>query len=555
MISVGDSIVWGQALPENQKMYTLTQQWLSNKLNRPVHNRVYAHSGATVRQPNPTGDVVKWPGEVPAGYPWISTQIECAAAESQLSAPIDFVLLDGCINDITATTIVGEEHSREFLSAKIREYCHDAFLNLLKDTLDRFPSAYVVVLGYFQIVSSRQSDVLQAVISYLGGHPIDPRSPAQFAEQTAMWERHSTEELKRAVNDVNYNVSRNGRHYRRAIFVSPNFTDENAYGGGDPLLATRTDPDPFEGQRDGWCSFHNHRPLINALTAYSCRHPNLFHPNRRGAERYADAIKKGLTELLNQSPVVKTVPPILQVCTDQKIQFTASDVLSNESLTGMVLLNEVPFSDLNQEKVHTFHLNRTIRINQPPSLESPLVEIRALRANAVEELAQYQPTKIAVPLNLLPLFVAYETDKPLFREPKTDEIQEQVEDEAITVVIRAAEDAAFSRSVPAEVYIGARLKGGTNISLLTTRREIFSKPMPRIQPRPKPLRRKCPTGMPRYKQIDEGGPIDCYFPEETVETDPVIREEFIRTAFARWSVVPFDCFPAKELAGIPSPAR
>ncbi|MGE5190693.1 MAG: hypothetical protein ACM3NF_11625, partial [Gemmatimonadota bacterium] len=50
MIVLGDSILWGQGLPEEQKSSSLVQRWLAQRIARPVRKRVYAHSGATVEQ-------------------------------------------------------------------------------------------------------------------------------------------------------------------------------------------------------------------------------------------------------------------------------------------------------------------------------------------------------------------------------------------------------------------------------------------------------------------------------------------------------------------------
>src|SRR5882762_9891680 len=48
MLVIGDSIMWGQGLRDEEKFSTRVQCWLEEKTNRPVKVQVEAHSGAVI---------------------------------------------------------------------------------------------------------------------------------------------------------------------------------------------------------------------------------------------------------------------------------------------------------------------------------------------------------------------------------------------------------------------------------------------------------------------------------------------------------------------------
>src|SRR5262249_22159955 len=109
MVVLGDSIMWGQGLPQDQKFSTLVQNWLAKWVApRPVQRFVFAHSGARIAPTgNDTGpDLSNGPaafvGEVPDPSPSILSQIELALNRlPQLGvaqpSDVDLVLVDGGI--------------------------------------------------------------------------------------------------------------------------------------------------------------------------------------------------------------------------------------------------------------------------------------------------------------------------------------------------------------------------------------------------------------------------------------------------------------------------
>lgn len=55
MAVLGDSVTWGSGLAEDDKFWKLVQGWIEQRLARPVHPQVVAHSLAVVA-PDPAKD-------------------------------------------------------------------------------------------------------------------------------------------------------------------------------------------------------------------------------------------------------------------------------------------------------------------------------------------------------------------------------------------------------------------------------------------------------------------------------------------------------------------
>lgn len=48
MLILGDSVMWGQGLLDEEKFWFLTKKWLEKETGRTVVHRLEAHSGATI---------------------------------------------------------------------------------------------------------------------------------------------------------------------------------------------------------------------------------------------------------------------------------------------------------------------------------------------------------------------------------------------------------------------------------------------------------------------------------------------------------------------------
>src|SRR6185369_3870097 len=80
LLVIGDSIMWGQGLREDEKFSTRVKCWLQGKIDRPVSVHVEAHSGAVIASANiplrqfPTND-----GEVNQSTPSINEELDHAS--------------------------------------------------------------------------------------------------------------------------------------------------------------------------------------------------------------------------------------------------------------------------------------------------------------------------------------------------------------------------------------------------------------------------------------------------------------------------------------------
>jgi hypothetical protein len=204
MVTLGDSIIWGQGLPESMKFRRLVANWLQSQYGtsrKVVQWTTHAHSGAvtgwglypteTCPSPQNCNDPDIWyamhpssgygpgypyPGEVPFGYPSISFQIGMTVNDLKLKgvdpANVDLVLFDGCINDLSATNIVNPSlvetnllqgevaNGPNWVRTKTNELCVSHAQSLLPQVMTQFPNAIVIMTGYFPIVSGN-TDLLK----------------------------------------------------------------------------------------------------------------------------------------------------------------------------------------------------------------------------------------------------------------------------------------------------------------------------------------------------------------------------------------------------------
>ena len=185
MLILGDSIMWGQGLPEGAKATALVAKTIGQKQRVDVTQARYARSGADTWDANETllQDLSPFPrelppilaaldegtivgsgavlgtqtardaiGEVPDTRPFILRQILAARADLQAES-VDLVLVNGGINDVAVPNIVLPYKSARLLQKRTRSYAGH-----MAATLDRihaaFPAARIVVTGYYPIISA-----------------------------------------------------------------------------------------------------------------------------------------------------------------------------------------------------------------------------------------------------------------------------------------------------------------------------------------------------------------------------------------------------------------
>src|SRR5436189_2378418 len=169
MVAIGDSYVWGNGLRSADKFRTLVQQQLSQSLQRPVRSVVYAHSDATLKPDSSLTNAPR-PGDVGGSYPTIEQQADCVPNP----ANVDFILMDGCINDLPAFNIADPTAPPESIAKQVASKCLP-MAEVLAKILARFPKARVVLVGYHLLYSEQTpADLLPSVYRHLDVSAISP---------------------------------------------------------------------------------------------------------------------------------------------------------------------------------------------------------------------------------------------------------------------------------------------------------------------------------------------------------------------------------------------
>jgi lysophospholipase L1-like esterase len=229
VVSLGDSVPWGQGLLEAEKYDALVADALGPKVPGGVTLQRLAHSGAVIGAHPVSGNAAN--GEVPVPRPTIIEQCDSFANSPDT---VDLVLLNGGINDIGVATILNPFALVPPLGSKIKIACHDGMLILLSKVSAKFtkPTCKILVTGYYTIISD-QSDPL-GVHRLLSLHGI---AAPDFIDEADIIDpvidrceeffKDSTAQLQSAIADAND---------PRIIFVASGFTEDNAVFAGMPHL-------------------------------------------------------------------------------------------------------------------------------------------------------------------------------------------------------------------------------------------------------------------------------------------------------------------------------
>ncbi len=303
MVVLGDSILWGQGLLEEQKTSTIVQGRIAEKFGRPVHKRVYAHSGATLIQ---SGNLLNLKdGEVPSSFPHIALQVECVPNPGK----VDLVLLNGCINDVGAEALFDPTTSPEEIGIEklCKDKCREPIRSLLTRIGKRFPRASVVVSGYYPFFSDRTPKMTMRFVSQLfllmaktkGGPHHWPDSGDHMIRKSTVWHEVSDKMLREAVEESGREESIPGR----VVFAPVPFLPENVYGAPGSMLWGIMEHDNVAFSRWWKCL---DRPKIPERMR--CINASAFHPNPNGAIAYADAILRALESMPERSGKLSVGP-------------------------------------------------------------------------------------------------------------------------------------------------------------------------------------------------------------------------------------------------------
>ena len=329
MLVLGDSILWGQGLKSENKTWYHVKLWLERTTKRRVVERIEAHSGAVIERSSLTDNLTSSNREVNVGLPTINDELDEAVRFYSDPSQVELVLVSGCGNDVGLQNLLNASNTAE-VDDMTEAKCGKPVENLLHGIANAFPSAQIILTGYYPFFSSetRNDFVVKALARrFFKTQPNgEPRMSSKevferLKVNSNQWHQTSTIRLAEAVRRINAELGR-----QQIIFAKIDFPSDYSFAApkshlwglnrspfrmtllllsfGKILLPSN---DEVRKQRTSSCNVvykkrpnetaeaQNDRKALRLL----CRYAALGHPNKKGAMLYANSI----TEVLKSSSV------------------------------------------------------------------------------------------------------------------------------------------------------------------------------------------------------------------------------------------------------------
>ena len=327
MLVLGDSLIWGQGLREEEKFYFLTKRWLEEdvfKGNERVRLTVKAHSGSTIKL-DPAEQAALERGnrspfeelhpEVNVSFPTIEKQLRTAHSEHSDPASVDLIMLSGGIPDVGVAKIINPLESNRRLRERIDLYCRRHMGELVSEAAAKFPNSLIIIIGYYPIIT-RHSPMKRIVndIMELYSVPGWAKPPINNPATRAIWRLWRGKMIKRSriwlegsnaafasvVEGLNSSAGR-----ERALFVPSPIDERTAFGTKNSLLFT-VGRKGRPADAIGETRLRECPPALSELRRdtrlkYStrfCELASVGHPNPKGSAAIAAAIQERLDPLL-----------------------------------------------------------------------------------------------------------------------------------------------------------------------------------------------------------------------------------------------------------------
>jgi lysophospholipase L1-like esterase len=336
MLVLGDSIMWGQGLNEQHKAWYQVKSWLKENTNRDVRETIEAHSGALVGVSDvPWSNDLQPDGEVSSAVPTVNHELDRALRSYANPSQVDLVLVDGCINDVDVRNLLNAANSSDDVKRMATEKCGMPMQALLRRVANSFPSAHVIVTGYFPIISERTpNSLLMKAMARMFYQP-GPK-PAKLKQKdlrenlitvSRTWYQASNAALGGAADKVGAELVAKGSR-QRLLFVEIPFPAEYSFNAPETRLwgfnasflrkllailtlgkVTLKTNDDRRRQRVASCNEQYQRLAgetasqrgTREMRRMLCWYASLGHPNRKGAAIYADAIVGKLKSLMAET--------------------------------------------------------------------------------------------------------------------------------------------------------------------------------------------------------------------------------------------------------------
>jgi lysophospholipase L1-like esterase len=334
LLVLGDSVLWGQGLKEENKAWYLVKRWLEETDGVRVNEKVEAHAGAVIGTAgtSPPRTLTLY-GEISSAWPTLHDQIDDALKSFPDPSQVDMVLVNGCINDVNARRFLNAANTAEGIQALAQEKCGAPVEGLLTRIASAFPNSHIIVSGYYPVVSEKTPrDLFMRALAKRFYAPIDPNGSkvsekellARLSIVSTAWYEASNRWIMDAVAKVGARLALSGSR-QRVLFAKVPFAPEHAFAARDSRLwgfnastlrkiaAVATlgwvglhANDEVRDQRSSVCRefFKKSRGETEAQKRARedqlmvCRLAAIAHPNRKGAVMYAEAMKEQVQSFL-----------------------------------------------------------------------------------------------------------------------------------------------------------------------------------------------------------------------------------------------------------------
>ncbi len=304
IVVFGTSIMWGQGLEESDKIHSVLARMVQQRYpDQQVKVTFLAHSGASTGfKADGSLDTHREPridGEVPTLYPTVVQEIEEFDGLKIAPESIDVVVLDAGINDVHVHKILDPLITPHQIEAQVEIYCHSHMLLLIRQLLDKFKNAQIIMIAYYEFITEPSEEGFVQKLAHAfgkapGGVIVDAALDVakglikqRLLTNCDTFSESSLAAFQKTAAELNAQMSGKPR-----VFVArPDFRPEHSAFTDDPwLFGVRDDltpEDSLAAQRAQACAAAGER-----ADKIFCKSASIAHPNPKGAKAYAEAIFK-----------------------------------------------------------------------------------------------------------------------------------------------------------------------------------------------------------------------------------------------------------------------
>jgi hypothetical protein len=320
VVALGTSLTWGDGLRQTETYRYLVADWLAAQTARPVQLTTFAHSMAILGDPpqgisvppNPAPQI----GDINSYVPNLDDQITCATTKYALSNA-DLVILDGCINEVDAVLIVAPWEPTTTLKENTETYCRTGMQATLDKVKASFPSAIVVLVGYYPLITPKSS-----VFGFGGSHRLASYAKKEYRMQHSDFKVPSdTHFSRKAEHNIMIENSRVFYQTSKQDFIDDIKTENGSRAGRfffaklpEMQIGNESTVDPdwaygapkthlwmlplnifglvFYKDDKYWFRYHLcEKYIVNLGDPFVCESNAGFHPKPVGAATYAQSIE------------------------------------------------------------------------------------------------------------------------------------------------------------------------------------------------------------------------------------------------------------------------